>query len=574
MTTFFKKTLLLVTVVFVHAAAVLAQTYSDGLAAMQLKDWDKAIGTFSALTKADATDQNSWLSLSNAYLAIGDKDKALAAAKMAFEAKPEGALAFVANGRVLLMENKFADADKQFDKASRSARKDMNAWRQIGESYIFYIAPGDKRPNFTRAEQYLKSALDVNSKDFQTLMSLAFTYKELGNGGPAAQYYEYAALVEPKNPLPLLMLGKVYRTAKLADKALDYFDRAIAVSPRYSPALRNKAEFLYLSRKWEKATQAYKDLVNNGDNVTIEDEMQLANCLYITKDCKGCSELVEKILKKDGSKNYLRRLQAYCDYENGEYQRGLEILNSYFQNVTPDKILPSDYEYRGKLLLKTNGDTTMALKDLRKAIDVDTAHARWPLYEDISNIQYARKDYCGSAAMLQMYLDSVPAPTATNYYNLGIRYYYCKDDTLAYQKAEAAFTKVTEMSPAAPIGWLWRAKSAAKSDPSPDAISADPELAHQYGKARMAWEKYVELAGKDKEKNKKDLITAYQYLTYVYFVNNEADKFNDASAKWLELDPANPTIKEMQDAFGKEPTPTAPKSTGGNSTNGDGNKRN
>ncbi len=574
MTTFFKKALLFVIVVFIHAAAATAQTYSDGLAAIQLKEWDKAIGIFNALTKADATDQNAWLSLGNTYLAKDEKDKALAAFKSAFNAKPEGALAFVANGRVLLMENKFAEADKQFDKASRAARKDMNAWRQIGESYIFYIAPGDKRPNFTRAEQYLKSALDVNSKDFQTLMSLAFTYKELGNGGPAAQYYEYATLVEPKNPLPLLMLGKVYRTAKLADKALEYFDKAIAVSPRYSPALRNKAEFLYLSRKWEKATQAYKDLVNNGDAVTIEDEMQLANCLYITKDCKGCSELVEKILKKDGTKTYLRRLQAYCDYENGDYVRGLELLNSYFNIVTPDKILPSDYEYLGKLLIKTKGDTSVAIANLRKSIDVDTAHSRWPLYEDISNLEYARKNYCGSATALQMYLDSVPAPSATNYYNLGIRYYYCKDDTLAFKKAEAAFTKVTEMNPAAPIGWLWRAKAAAKSDPSPEAIEADPELAHQYGKARESWEKYVELAGGDKEKNKKDLLTAYQYLAYVYFVNNDAEKFNSVTAKWTELDPANATIKEMQDAFGKEPSHSAPKTSGGSSGNSDGNKRN
>src|SRR5262249_15520609 len=159
-------------------------------------------------------------------------------------------------------------------------------------------------------------------------------------------------------------------------------------------------------------------------------------------DCKGVSEIVEKILKKDGSKNYLRRLQAYCDYENGEYQRGLELLNSYFKNVTPDKILPSDYEYLGKLLVMTKGDTAVAIMNLQKSIEVDTNRTQWKLYEEISNLEYARKNYCGSAAALQMYLDSVPAPTATNYYNLGIRYYYCKEDTLSHLKAAAAFTKV------------------------------------------------------------------------------------------------------------------------------------
>lgn len=566
MTTFFKKALLLPTILFVHAAALMAQSYADGLAAVQLKDWDKAIGIFSAIAQADATDQNARLSLGNVYLAQGKKDQAMSTFKAAFDAKPEGSLALVANGRVLLLENRAAEAEKQFDKATRSARKDMNAWRHVGESYWFYVAPGDNRPNLTRAEQYLKNAQDVNSKDFQTLMSLGFTYKELGNGGSAATYYEYAALVEPKNPLPQLMLGRVYRIAKQFDRSIEYFDKAIALNPRYSPALRSKAEYLFISRKWERATQAYKDLVNNGDAVTIDDEMQLANCLYITKDCKGCSELVEKILKKDGSKNYLRRLQAYCDYDNGEYQRGLELLNSYFQNVTPDKILPSDYEYLGKLMLKTKGDTLVAIKNLAKSVEVDSSHARWPVYEEISNLHYVRKEYCLSAAAMQTYLDSVPSPTATNYYNLGLRNYFC-GDSLSYVNALAAFTKVTEINPNAPIGWLWRAKTAAKFDPTPEQIEADPEKAKEYGKATESWEKYTEKAETDKERNKKDLLTAYNYLSYVYFVKKDAEKFNAVTAKWAELDPANTTIKEMQDAFGKDmPDPVKP--------GPDGNKRN
>ncbi|MBL7803951.1 MAG: tetratricopeptide repeat protein [Saprospiraceae bacterium] len=569
MTTFFRKSLLVLPFMLVQAAALLAQSYADGLAAVQLKEWDKAIGVFSALAQADAADQNARLSLGTAYMAKGQKEQALSAFKAAFDAKPEGALAHVATGRILLLDNKAADAEKSFEKATRTARKDMNAWRHVGESYWFYIAPGDNRPNLTRAEQYLKGGLDVNSKDFQTLMSLGFTYKEIGNGGASATYYEQASLVEPKNPLPLLMLGRVYRIAKQFDRAIDYFDKAIALNPRYTAALRSKAEYLFISRKWERATQAYKDLVNNGDAVTIEDEMQLANCLFITKDCKGCSDLVEKILKKDGSKNYLRRLQAYCDYENGEYQRGLDILNSYFQNVTPDKILPSDYEYLGKLQLKTKSDSTVALQNLAKSIEVDSARARWALYEEISNIQYVRKDYCASAASMQMYLDSVPSPTATNFYNLGLRNYFC-GDSISYVKALAAFTRVTEINANAPIGWLWRAKSAAKFDPTPEQIEANPDLAAEYGKATESWENYTQRAEADKEKNKKDLLAAYGYLSYVYFVKKDAEKFNAVTAKWTALDPANTTIKEMQDAFGKD-VPADPKMPNGGS---DGNKKN
>ena len=124
-------------------------------------------------------------------------------------------MAFVALGRnLLLKENKVAEADKQFDRAKRGAKKDMTIWRQIGESYFFYVEPGAKKPNLAKAEAYLKEALEISGKDFALQMALGACYKEMSSGGPAAQHYEYAEALEPKNPLPKLMLAKVYRIAK------------------------------------------------------------------------------------------------------------------------------------------------------------------------------------------------------------------------------------------------------------------------------------------------------------------------------------------------------------------------
>lgn len=562
MTNLLKKALLLAGIVYAQMAA--AQTRADGMAAMQLEEWDNAIKIYTALVQATPGDQDAMLTLGNAYLAKGDNGKAAETFKAAYDAKPEGALAFVALGRSALLQNNISEADNQLKKATKNAKKDMVALRQIGESYLFYMSPGSKKPNFTRAEELLKAAVDVNGKDFATLMSLAYCYKEMPNGGLAAQNYEYAEAQEPKNPLPKLMLAKVYKAAKVADKPLQYFDKAIAVQPNYTPALRAKAEYLYFARKWEDATQAYKDLVNNGTAVKIEDEMQLANCLFISKDCKGCSELVEKILAKDGSKNYLRRLQAYCDYENGDYARGLKILDDYFKIVTPEKVLPSDYEYHGNLLIKTKGDTLKAISDYRKTIEMDTTHSRWPLYKDIAELQYTRKDQCGSAESWKLFLDSLPATDAnyaTYLYKMGLSQYFCKSDSLRFVHAAKSFNQITVLRPTALIGWFWSAKCAETFDPSPEAITADPSLANEYGKARGYYEKYVELARPDKVKNKENLLKASQYLAYCYFVKKEETPFNDITNLRLELetDPEKiKTINEMKDAFGKEEAPATP----------------
>ena len=310
MTNLLKKALLLAVIVYAQTAG--AQTRADGLAAMQLEQWDKAISIYTALTKADPTDQDALLTLSNAYLAKGDKAKALAIAESAVAAKPDGPMVYVSNGRVLLLKDKITDASEQFKRATSKVKKDINGHRQIGESYLFYTPPGSKRPDLTRAVELLTAATNVNNKDVPTLMALGYAYKEQGNGGMAATQYELAEQLEPKNPLPKLMLAKVYKAAKIPAKFEANIEKTLQVAPNYAPALRAKAEHYYYGRKWEQATQAYKDLVaKGGAEVTIEDEMQLANSLFITKDCKAVSELVDKILAKDGTKNYLRRLKAY-----------------------------------------------------------------------------------------------------------------------------------------------------------------------------------------------------------------------------------------------------------------------
>ena len=540
MTTYAKKALLLLSVLYT-VQFVSAQTHADALTATQTENWDKAIEIYSALAKANPADQTALLTLGNVWLAKGDKDKAKANFEAAFNAKPEGALAFIANGRVLLLQNNVAEADKQFAKAAKAGKKDVAALRQIGESYL-YAMPGVK-PNFTRAEELLKAAIDAGSKDITAIMTLGYCYKEIPNGGLAAQQYELAESLDPKNPLIKFMIAKVYKSAKLPERFLLYCDKTIAVAPNYTLALRAKAEYFYYARKWEQATQAYKDLIAKGAEVTVDDEMQLANCLFISKDYKGCSDLVEKIIKKDGSKNYLRRLLGYCYYETGEYQKGLEIMNGYFQKVTPDKELATDYFYMGRLQIKTKSDTIVAIGNLKKGIKKDSS--QWAVYKEIGELYYAKKQTCDASVSYLMYLDSVSKPEPTEIYKLGLAQFYCREDSMRYVTAEKTFVKLSEMMPKATLGWQWAAKSAVKQDPD---VEKHPELVGQFGRAKNYFDKYIEVAAVDKEKNKKGLVEAYEYITYYHYNKADVEQVKANAMKLLEIDPTNPTGTELMKA--------------------------
>jgi tetratricopeptide (TPR) repeat protein len=556
MTTLLKRVFLFAFAILCQQAAT-AQTHADAFMAMQLKQWDQAIEIYSGLIKANPTDQTALLTMGNAWLAKGDKDKARMAFDDAFKAKPEGALAFVANGRMMLLQNNTAEADKQFAKAAKSGRKDVSALRQIGESFLY--APPGVKPNFTRSEELLKAALDASSKDVTTIMTLGYCYKEMPNGGLSAQQYELAESMEQKNPFIKFMLAKVYKAANLPDRAALYLEKALAIDPTYTLALREKAYDDYYKRRWEKALASLQALVSKSKTVTSDDEMLLANTYFINKKYKECQELVEKIMAKDASKTYLVRLLAYCKYETGDHQTCLDMMKRYFKEAPKDKVLPSDYVYLGRAMVKTKGDTLDAISKLKTAIEVDTTRESWTLNQEIADLYYGKKDNCNTAKHYGIYFDSIPKPTATDLYKMGVAQYFCKDDTMRYAHAEKTFVKVAELAPKATLGWLWAAKSAAKQDPD---IEAHPELLPEFGKAVKYYDKYIEIAAVDPAKNKKDLTDAYMYMGYYHWKKGDNAKAKEAMQKILAYDPANITAPEMMSAIdGVVPATPVPATT-------------
>ncbi len=560
MTYLLRKSVAFFCVLFLALSAI-AQTHSDGIAAMQMNRWDRAIQVYTQLTQKDPKDVIAWLSLGSAYAAKGDVNKAKEAFEAAYNAKPDGAYALVANARILLLQGRKDEAETVLKKVDKYAKKDVAARRIVGETFLYPI--GDIKPNYARAEEELKKAVEISSKDFATQMALGYSFLERGTGGPAAVHYEIASTIEPNNPVPVYMLAKVYYYAKLNDRYLANLDKAISLKPNYSDALRAKAEFLYFEKQWPKALEAAKALVNKAAEVTIEDEMLLANLLYINKDCIACSALVEKILKKDPSRNYLRRLQAYCDYDNERYEEGLKILEEFFKMVTPEKILASDYEYLAKLQIKMGRDTLEAIRNYEKAIEMDTS--RWMLYSDVAKLYYSKKNYCGAARSYEKYFAQLEGAQerVNTAYQVGICYYYCPDDPEHYQKAEQYFAVITELAPDATIGWIWRAKSASKLEPDLAANPEDSTLVEQYGVAQPFFAEYVKLASEEPAKNKKDLITAYEYLSFFYFIKKQDATAKEYITKLLELAPENPTGLEILKILQGETTGGTPPKKGG-----------
>jgi tetratricopeptide (TPR) repeat protein len=488
--------------------AVVLHAQNPATLAMQTDQWNDVVKIYEAATKAKPTDVEAFLRLGSAYQALGLNDKAKAAYTAALGADPKSKLSNVVAVRQALLAGDVAATDKAVKSSEKAARgKDHNLLRALGESFMY----GPKK-NMAEAEKWLKEAYNAKPKDYETLMQLGYTFRNMNTRlGDAVSNYEYASNLNGTDPLPYYLSAKAYWSGRQPAKYEEYLKKTLDADPTFVPALRDVADYQYFKRRYEDAQISYEKLIKaQGDAPAIEDEMQYSNTLFYLKKYDDVVNQVNKIINKDGSKNYLRRLLGYTYFEKGDTDKGLEVMRDYFQKVAPEKVISRDYEYYGKMLAAKKEDS-LALVNLEKAVKMDSS--LWQVYGDIGKVKYSRKDYAGAFAAYSIRLDSLGDDAGSNdFYATSLSAYFGAD----YINAEKYLTKLTEKSPKFGSGWYYLAKTKAKSDPD---IAANPALVAEFGKAAAAFEKYLEVAGAETdaaklEKTKKERIAALEYLSY------------------------------------------------------------
>ena len=118
-----------------------------------------------------------------------------------------------------------------------------------------------------------------------------------------------------------------------------------------------------------------------------------------------------------------------------------------------------------------------------------------------------------------------------------------------FVKADSVLTKLTELQPESPLGYIWAAKARVQVDST-----------GEQGLAQPMYEKYLELVladdAKTQEKEKKNIIEAYDYLgTYALQHKDNIAEATSYFRKVLELDPANARAKEFMNELSKAQAP-------------------
>src|SRR5258708_18776156 len=179
----------------------------------------------------------------------------------ALQSNGNAPLLLVGMGNVELRKGKTADARQRFETAiSLTKGKDVNVLNAIGDANIDAKA-GDAA---YAVEKLMQATQTKNFNSAETYVMLGDAYRKLIDGGNAVQSYQRALTVDPKYAEAKYKIGKIYLTQNNKEYFLPAFEEAVQLDPAYAPAYF-ELFYYYYTRDVNKAGEYLDKYIANTD---------------------------------------------------------------------------------------------------------------------------------------------------------------------------------------------------------------------------------------------------------------------------------------------------------------------
>ena len=521
-----------------------AQTLKDAIKKTDNERFDVASADFRTLISKEPTKADNYFYAGDNYCKNDNIDSANVMWKKGSEVDPLNALNYVGLAKYLWFKGDTAAAISHINKAfSITKNKNAEIFRQVASIYI-------ETPKFKKLDAaifLLEKAIKLDEKNPENYLLLgdALQEKTPENGSPAIKNYNLALGLDPKSPKAIVRTAKLYQRAKNYELANNKYKEAQALDSTYAPAYRENAELNMKFDQSSKAIENWKKYLNL--NNSIDARYRYATSLFSGKRyCEAINELTT--IQAGGLRNfYIDRMLTYSYFECTEndvkvnYVKGLESSDKFFGQVPAEKIIASDYRYKGLLLSKTGKDS-LAIIELERAITADPAKSN-ELIGEVGKLQFKNKKYADAIVSYEKKRNGVFTNLSVQELNeLGKAYYFGPKD---YVLADTCFAGVTERSPNYAAAYLWRARSNFKIDPT-----------NEKWLAKNHYVKYLELLTPEESialNNKAFILEAARYLGDCFVNAKDAKDIIKARVYWETIKKLEPTDKQAAAFFAAHP---------------------
>ncbi len=504
----------------------------------------KALTELEEAVKANPTDASLLYYLGFVQIKAGENAKALASFDKGILLNEKEALNFAGKGQISLLEKKEAEAKIQFDKAlSMTKSKNVAVLKAVAEAYLI-----DNKYSVD-AITLLNKAKSADNTDPEVQILFGDVYLLQNNGGLAVSSYERAASLRPTMAKPHFKMGMVFERSKNTELAMENFNKAIAVDPKYTLAYKELGEIYYLmgAKEAERAVKSYETYLSLTEKPEAF-QYQYAFFLFMAKDYKKANEVFSKIAGAPDVKVHTLRFYANSLFEEasattppGDFQKSKEMYERYFKKAKPGDLEATDYVYYGKALQKLKQDS-LAIIEFNKSLAINSDDKKLPPKEHreilllVGDTYLKTKKFSNAIEIYKLLMSKREAPYAADFFSIGRAYYF----NTQFAQADTAFLKLIELKPEMTVGYLWEART--KSNLDPDS---------EQGLAKPYFEKLIEKASAAPDQNKNNLIDAYRYLGYYHYLKKDYAAAKEAYGKLLVLKPDDKDTKDALDILNK-----------------------
>ncbi len=528
--------------------------------------------------KASPNDVRTLCSLGDTYLYLQNPDSAKLLYQQAATADPKSPFPIIGLGKVAMLKGDKVTELDLFEKARRSDKKNPEVFYSIAIG-CFDLAKKDT----ATGNRFLAQGMDLNSK-YAPFHIVSGDYELLRHKfGAASNAYERAIYFDPNYALAYRKLGMIQTLARANRDAANSLAKCIGITADQIMVYKNLGDLYYGNGRYPEAEKNYQIYMSKAE-VTSDDTERFAIILFFNKKYDESKKLLNEIMKQKGDESVLLRVRGYIAFETGDYAKGVEDLSKFFKIHDPEKNITSDYIYYGRLLQKVGKDT-LAIVNYNKALEMDSTKTE--IYDDLAKL-YASNKMHNEAANVYKKMILNGSDKLSSWFLIGKEYYFqsevvkSKLDTLLsqrtnkkialpdsvtlamnrrsyIQKADSAFSIVTELNPQYAGGFMWRGRMNSTLDPEAETTAAK-EI---YEKALAIFD-----AG-DQTKNRKSVIECYKYLGSYYFLTSEriskTDKKQSEALKqtsiefWKKILMIDPNDEQALEVFKKLkiPLPTS-----------------
>jgi tetratricopeptide (TPR) repeat protein len=485
----------------------------------------KAIGVLNDAIKASPADASLLYNLGRALILTGDNKTAELTFQKGIDMNPKEALNVAGKGHLRMVENNVNEAKQFFEQALTATKsKNIAVLNAVAEGYL----ANDKMAN-DALNVLLKAKADKDA-DVVTYLLLGDTYTKLVKGGEAISAYEKAASLDPKTGFPQYKMGLVYLRSKNLAVADEHLTKAVTIEPGCTLAHKELGELYYAQKKAAEAVKAYEAYLALTE-FPERDRTRYAFFLFMAKEYKKATPVFKELTSKPDPSILALKYAGYNEAELGNTVEAQKYFDIYFTKAKKEDITASDYNYIAKMRQKAGGkeNDSLAVLNYEKSLELDSTQVE--IAQTVAESLFKAKRYSESVKAYERLQRLKPKLSSQDLFSMGRAYYV---DSLLV-KADTTFSRLTVAQPKMTVSWLWLSRTRARLDPESEK-----------GLAKPSFEKLIENALTNPEKNKAELTEAYLYLGYYYFIKNEIPAAKENYKKVLALNP-DPKSKGIAD---------------------------